>query len=254
MNSQKLYNFSLLLLVLGLIGFFFYRMFNLNGPARIDDIWVINLDRDAERWTHMSAKIAHFGDMVHRFSAMDGKTIKDREGIHKEGVGYSFTLVRGKGDDIINRGVVGCWLSHKRLLRHLADQEHQNTYGHLILEDDVTIPNDFLSGTDAWSRISKNIPGDWDIVYLGMNGDVEGSPIADNIVKLSPYKKGQWGTYAYVVKHGSIKTKLLPALRFMTDSIDEQYNTLFGDINAYCIRPSLIRPNEEICNTSSIDA
>jgi len=124
----------------------------------------------------------------------------------------------------------------------------------IILEDDVTIPNDFLSGTDAWSRISKNIPGDWDIVYLGMNGDVEGSPIADNIVKLSPYKKGQWGTYAYVVKHGSIKTKLLPALRFMTDSIDEQYNTLFGDINAYCIRPSLIRPNEEVCNTSSIDA
>jgi len=56
-----------------------------------------------------------------------------------------------------------------------------------------------------------------------------------------------------LVKHGSLKTKILPALRFMTDAIDEQYNTLFGDLNAYCIRPSIIELHSELSKTSSIN-
>lgn len=251
MNPQKLYNFILWLLVMGFVGIVFYRMFTSYSPAHIDDIWIINLDRDKERWDSISANTARFGGMVHRFSAMDGKTITEREQIHDEGVGYYITTTQNKREEIINKGVVGCWLSHKRLLKQLAQRDHQNDYGHLILEDDVAIPDNFLSGNDAWSRIAKNIPGDWDIVYLGMGGNPQGTPIADNIIKLST-NKDQWGTYAYLVKHGSIKTKLLPALRFMTDAIDEQYNTIFGDINAYCIRPSIINPDEVTGKKSSI--
>ena len=91
------------------------------------------------------------------------------------------------------------------------------------------------------------------MVYLGMGGNVQGTPIADNIIKLLPNKKEQYGTHAYLVKHGSIKTKFLPALRFMTDAIDEQYNTLFGDINAYCIRPCIIDIHSETSDKSSIN-
>lgn len=253
MKAQKLYNFILWLLVLGFVGIVFYRMFTSYSPARIDDIWVVNLDRDTKRWDHMRAITARLGDKVHRFSAMDGKTITERDSIHDEGVGFYFTRISGKGmDEFINKGVVGCWLSHKRLLMHLTAQDHQHDYGHLILEDDVVLPDDFLSGNDAWSHIAKNIPGDWDIVYLGMAEDAKGSPIADNIVKLSSSGKSQHGTYAYLVKHGSIKTKLLPGLRFMTDSIDEQYSTLFDDLNAYCIRPSIITCDDAVGAVSSV--
>lgn len=252
MKPQKLYNFILWLLVLGFVGIVFHRMFTSYSPARIDDIWVINLDRDAERWKHMRESTTRLGHMIHRFSAMDGKTITERESIHNEGVGYYFTMVQTSRDDIVNKGVVGCWLSHKRLLTHLSTMDRQNDYGHLILEDDVVLPDDFLSGTDAWSNIAKNIPGDWDIVYLGMGENAVGSPIADNIVKLTTSGTGKSGTYAYLMKHGSIKTKILPKLRFMTDAIDEQYNTLFDDINAYCIRPSIIHCHETLGAKSSI--
>lgn len=252
MKPQKLYNFILWLMVTGLIGFFFYRMFSPFSPARIDDIWIINLDRAPDRWAHMRDTTIRFGDMIHRFPAMDGKTITDRDQVHNEGVGYYLTTLQNKREEIINKGVVGCWLSHKRLLQHLATLDCQNDYGHLVLEDDVNVPEDFLSGTDVWSKVSKNIPGDWDIIYLGMGGNVEGTPIADNIIKLIPNKKDQYGTHAYLVKHGSIKTKFLPALRFMTDAIDEQYNTLFGDMNAYCIRPGIINPDDEISSKSTI--
>jgi GR25 family glycosyltransferase involved in LPS biosynthesis len=253
MKPQKLYNFILFVVILGFVSIVLYRMLTPYSAARIDDIWVINLDRDTERWNHMRDITARFGGIVHRFPGMDGKTITERDSIHKEGVGFYFTRISGKGmDEFINKGVVGCWLSHKRLLTHLSKQDHQNDYGHLVLEDDVVLPDDFLSGNDVWSKISKYIPGDWDIVYLGMAEDAKGSPIADNIVKLSSSGKSQHGTYAYLVKHGSIKTKLLPGLRFMTDSIDEQYSTLFDDINAYCIRPSIINCDETVGSKSSV--
>jgi len=252
MNNQKLYNFILWLMIMGLIGYFFYRMYTPYSPARIDDIWVINLDRSPERWEHMQNKTMRFSHMVTRFPAADGKMITNRDDVHPEGVGYYFMTQQNKRDEIINKGVVGCWLSHKRLLQHLDSIECSNDCGHLILEDDVNIPDDFMMGTDAWSSISKNVPSDWDIVYLGLSGDVKGIPIADNIIKLEPDKKEQYGTHAYLVKHGSIKTKILPALRFMTDAIDEQYNTLFGDLNAYCIRPGIINPHEDVSSKSDI--
>jgi GR25 family glycosyltransferase involved in LPS biosynthesis len=239
------------ILVIGFIGFFFYRMFSLNGPARIDDIWVINLDRAPDRWEHMRKSTAQFGDMVHRFPAMDGKTITDREQVRDEGVGLYFTRVAGKDKELVNKGVVGCWLSHKRLLQHLAAQERANGYGHLILEDDAHVPKDFLSGNDTWSKISKYIPADWDMVYLGMGGEIESVPVADGLVRLVP-GRNQYGTHAYLVKHGSIKTKLLPALRFMTDAIDNQYNSLFHDMNVYCVNPNIIVPDEEVSAKSTI--
>ena len=232
-----------------------YAMFGGRSVARIDDIWVVNLDRDIKRWEHMKSSTSHLGTIVNRFSAMDGKTIRDRSVIHKEGVGHYFTKTVGKpSKEIVNKGVVGCWLSHKRLLQHLAKQDRPYNYGHLILEDDVDIPDDFLSDSDAWSTMSKKIPGDWDMVYLGMGVKEKDIPNGNTVTKLTSNSRGkhQYGTHAYLVKHGSIKTKLLPLLRFMTDAIDEQYNTMFDDINAYRIYPSILYPKEEISSKSSI--
>jgi GR25 family glycosyltransferase involved in LPS biosynthesis len=251
-QTQKVYNFILFVVILAFIAYVFYRMFSLNSSPRIDDIWVINLDRAPDRWEHMRKQTARLGDMVHRFSAMDGKTITERDSLMKEGVGKIVTVDGNKWDKIINKGAVGCWLSHKRLLQQLANIDRQSDYGHLILEDDVQIPEDFLSGHDTWAKISKNIPVDWDMVYLGLYPTATGTPIADNIVKLQPLGDAQWGTHAYLVKHGSIKTKILPALRFMTAAIDDQYSSLFGDLNAYCIRPSILTLNEEVSSKSTI--
>jgi GR25 family glycosyltransferase involved in LPS biosynthesis len=243
------------LAIYGLVGvilvYFFYTLWSPYGAAQVDDIWVINLDRSPARWAHMVNSTQSLGTIVNRYPAMDGKTITDPHTVHAEGVGYYFMRGKDKGD-VINKGVVGCWLSHKRLLTHLAGLTGVGAgFGHLILEDDVQLPDNFLSGSDRWSIVARGVPHDWDIVYLGMSDEAKGTPVADGVVKLSPGPK-QWGTYAYLVKHGSIKTKLLPALRFMTDAIDEQYNTLFNDINAYCIRPAVIVPHAEVGAVSSI--
>lgn len=242
-----LYGFVVLMIV-----YFFYTMWSPYGAAQVDDVWVINLDRSPQRWEHMVRSTQQFSDKVHRFPAMDGKTITNPRPVHAEGVGYYFMRVSGgKEGELVNKGVVGCWLSHKRLLTHLAGLNLGTSVGHLILEDDVQLPDNFLSGSDRWSEVARRIPYDWDIVYLGMSEGAKGMPVADGVVKLAPGPQ-QWGTYAYLVKHGSIKTKILPALRFMTDAIDEQYNSLFGDLNVYCIRPALIVPHAQVGAVSSI--
>jgi GR25 family glycosyltransferase involved in LPS biosynthesis len=246
-----------LLAIYGFVGamlvYFFYTLWSPYGVAQVDDVWVINLDRSPARWAHMVQSTQQFGEKVHRFPAMDGKTIRDPRPVHTEGVGYYFMRVTGgKEGELVNKGVVGCWLSHKRLLTHLAGLSGVGAgVGHLILEDDVQLPDNFLSGSDRWSEVARRVPYDWDIVYLGMSDGAKGTPVADGVVKLAPGPQ-QWGTYAYLVKHGSIRTKLLPALRFMTDAIDEQYNSLFNDINAYCIRPAIIVPHAEVGAVSSI--
>jgi GR25 family glycosyltransferase involved in LPS biosynthesis len=242
----------IVLSVVLLLAYFFYCLWSSYSSPVVDDVWVVNLDRSPDRWNHMKKSTARFADKVHRFSAMDGKTITDPRAVHAEGVGYYFMRVAGgKTGEIVNKGVVGCWLSHKRLLTRLAETPVGAGYGHLILEDDIDVPEDFLSGYDKWSMVAKTIPGDWDIVYLGMSEGAKGVAVAPNVVRLAPGPQ-QWGTYAYLVKHGSIKTKILPKLRFMTDAIDEQYNSLFGDLNVYCIRPSIIYPHAEVGAVSTI--
>jgi len=249
---KPVYTFFLVFLVLLVVAWFATKWGNSYGPARVDDVWIINLDRSPDRWAYMKKATARFGDRVQRFSAADGKQITDPRGIHNEGVGYYFTRVAGKKDgELVNKGVVGCWLSHKRLLTRLSEQPVSGTTGHLVLEDDVDIPDDFLSGKDRWSILARNVPEDWDIVYLGMSEGAKGQPVAHGVVKLTPGPE-QWGTYAYLVKHDSVKHKILPALRFMTDAIDEQYNTLFGDLNVYCLRPSVLNPHASLGAVSSI--
>jgi GR25 family glycosyltransferase involved in LPS biosynthesis len=230
-----------------------------NAP-RIDDIWVINLDKDAERWQNIQSKTNHLNNMVHRWSATYGKDLT-RDMAQKYGAGYVITMSRdSKKDDKTDRitsanvGAVGCWISHKRLLTYLAEQSADNNTGHLICEDDTEFPTDFLTGRDAWSKISKHIPADWDIVFLGIKKPIIGTDIAPGIKKMKmTYNKGNWGTHAYLVRHGALKTKILPSLKHMTNEIDVHYNMMSEHFNIYICYPTVIRYNNYLATTSNIN-
>jgi glycosyl transferase family 25 len=251
-NADILFNAVIAFIALGVL-YVLYRFIESRQPPTIHSIHVINLDRDTKRWESIQTQANQLGLTVNRFKAIYGKDIPYHQ-MRVHGVGNA--MVRAdrndhKGEKLHNLGVVGCYLSHRALIEQLGTMNVPDSYGHLILEDDAHVPEDLLSGKDTWSTVSKHIPTDWDIVYLGMGGEIESVPIADKIVKLMP-NKNQYDTHAYLVKHGSIKTKLLPALRFMTDAIDNQYNSLFNDLNVYCIYPNIIVPDEEVSAKSTI--
>lgn len=255
-QTSRILYFLLFLLVLVYI-LYVWSTTRIHLHPHVCDIWVINLEKDTERWQNIESQITNFRPLVHRWPATNGKLLT-REEIHKEGVGYAMTRtgdiqLDSKGE-MRNRGVVGCWLSHKRLLTHLASLDVPGTHGHLVVEDDVMFPTDFLETTDEWHKVYTHIPTDWDIVYLGLSSPI-GSVVANRVLRgrtPTPGETGNWGTHAYIVKHSSLQSKILPQLTFMTDAIDEQYSTLFDAWNVYIVEPSIIALHDRFSKNSSL--
>lgn len=227
-----------------------------NSP-QISSINVINLDRDIKRWNSMYAQGKNLGLTLNRFSAIYGKDIP-YEKMRSLGIGNS--MVRSnrqdsKNEKLNNLGVVGCYLSHRTLLEQLSTHDALASHGHLILEDDILLPSDFLQKNGRWGLLSKRIPEDWDIIFLRM-WKPDGVIIAPGVMKLrsDPNKRTNLGAFAYIVRHGSIRSKILPWLDYMIDAYDEHLNLRFNSWNVYLLHPGIVDINDDLQKDSSINA
>lgn len=112
--------------------------------------FVINLDRQPERYREFCAWNDPVGVTIQRFSAADGKLADEAT---KRSVAAS---------DSFTNGSIGSALSHKRLW------EHCDKLGRpiLIFEDDAVLRSDFVS---AFAVLMRSIVGFWDFVLFGPN-------------------------------------------------------------------------------------
>lgn len=236
MSRGKLYAPILATLVV-LAALSYYR-----ATPSIDDIWVINLDRDRERFQKILDQQHLLPQKVNRWKGTYGKDEK-REDAKKDGVNLTLSTsadleANKRNPNILNiPGEIGCWLSHKRLLQHLNTLTVSPNFGHLILEDDALIDKDFLQ---KWSTIKHSIPGDWDFIYLGVVNMV-GDKINDSILRRSNAKgwgNANHGTYSYIVRHRALP-HILEKLRFMSAPIDDQYFYALESLNVYITNPPL---------------
>jgi len=223
-------------------------------PIHIDDIWIINLDKDTERYDTIIRQSSNIRNLIHRWAGTYGKTERVKDAL-ADGVN---TLIstrkyeKDSGSEVCSRntGAVGCWLSHKRLLRHLAELPAEENAGHLIFEDDVQITPEFM---DVWNARKHTIPADWDIVYFSINHP-KGIPVGEGIQRvLFTADTGNWGMQAYMVRHGSLKSRILPKLRFMDSEIDVQLNNCSESLNMYFFSPSILNLNREMSQHSTIN-
>ena len=228
------------------------------------DIWVINLEKEKERWQNIQQKAAlnpEIQQRLHRWPAVLGKDLT-RDQAQKAGAGYVITMKRDFNEDrktdkitSANVGAVGCWMSHKKLLTYLADQPLPDDVGHLICEDDVEFPADFLQANSRWYKVAQNIPTDWDMVFLGIKKPIIGIDVAPGVKKMTTtYNKGNWGAHAYLVRHGALKTKILPSIEFMTNEIDVHYDMMADRWTIYICDPPILHYNGELAAKSSINS
>jgi len=217
-----------------------YQYATIHRKPTINTIHVINLDRDTKRWESVTAQANQLNLTIERFPAIYGKDIKYNQ-MRNLGVGNA--MVRAdrndhKGERLNNLGIVGCYLSHRELLRQLGNMNVPDSYGHLVLEDDIRLPGDFLQPNGRWEQCSRHIPNDWDIVWLGI-WKPYGEDVAPGVMKLKSDTRIRvnLGTFAYVVRHGSIKHKILPWFEHMIDAWDEQMNLKFNEWNCYALVP-----------------
>jgi GR25 family glycosyltransferase involved in LPS biosynthesis len=122
----------------------------------IDDAWVINLDRRADRMAKFSETHPDLAMRTHRFSAFEGS-----------GLCLTPKLARLFKPNDFNwkKSVMGCALSHLAIwMKLLNDRKEIESY--LIMEDDARLSPTWKK---SWEKIHKHnaLPADWDIVYLG---------------------------------------------------------------------------------------
>lgn len=95
------------------------------------DVFVINLDRSADRWTDLSTRANAAGFQPVRFPAIDGQTLPQAE------IARLNSLQTGTRP-LLGAGEIGCFLSHRALWQRLLDRPADWM---LVLEDDVHFHN-----------------------------------------------------------------------------------------------------------------
>ena len=116
-------------------------------------VFLINLDRAADRLLAMQRKLARIGLHAERVSAVDGITLEFPITDFNE-VAFRFRHGRWR-----NPAEVGCYLSHIECARRFLASNNEFA---LVLEDDLEFPEDFAELLGAALRQNQK----WDILRL----------------------------------------------------------------------------------------
>lgn len=120
--------------------------------------YLINLDRADARLLRMTEKLDAIGIEFERLSAIDGATL---DLPIKEFSARSYKFLHGRRP---YKPEIGCYLSHVECARRLLESDADFA---LILEDDLTFPNDFPDILSAAMANGK----DWDLLRLSTVND-----------------------------------------------------------------------------------
>ena len=226
---MKRYLFVLLGLLLVLV------WLHMRFQNRICSHHVINMESSRERYAEFQTYARNAGIHVTRWPAVDGQSIQssDLKRLKLSRTAYKYSK------HMKQPGILGCYLSHRTLLTHLATTHAGPNDIHFIFEDDAHIPTDF---TAQWNITAKDLPHDWDFVYLGITfpniksykGRLH-TPMAQH--------EGNQGMFAYAVKHSSLH-KINKLLEYMSDPADNMIANKHGAWNVFVIYPELCPHND----------
>lgn len=171
-----------------------------------DKIYCINLDRATDRWKECVKQFNLYNINVERFSAIEPEN----------------------GANGLLKGEIGCMRSHYEIIKK-AKEENLNSV--FIMEDDIVLTNNFNT---VFDNIIKQLPENWDFIYLGGNhiGGLE--KITDNISKM----KFTHTTHAVGIKN-TMFYSILETLKQEYKQVDVYYAMMMQFCNAYVTRPHL---------------
>ena len=146
---------------------------------RTPPIYIITFAGESMRKTYMAQQMQQLGLDYTFVDAVDGQALTDE----KISLEYDAMLARQSEYGELNRGEIGCALSHKKIWQYLAQSPHT---GCVILEDDALLasttpailsalqkivkPGDFVclsqSNINAFAWLQKKIVEDYRLVYI----------------------------------------------------------------------------------------
>jgi GR25 family glycosyltransferase involved in LPS biosynthesis len=202
--------------------------------------YVINLDSSKDRLDTIMKDAQAAKLKLTRFPAVkiDKSILGDDWGAALQRQGIGVLIYLDDKENMQHAGTIGCYLSHKNLIDSIWKDKSNTALATLIFEDDAIIPEDMVEHLIAKA---KDLPDDWDMCFLGKH-PVSATPLKGSIQKLkdgfNPYTNN--GTWAYMVKNASIKSKIMPTFEIMMGGLDTHYNCFLDKINIYVIVEKLV--------------
>jgi len=201
-----------------------------------DAVFVINLDRSADRWQSLQPVLGHMGfpAKTTRFSAFDGATL-DIPSLQRQGL--VFGDLAGFTPSIL-AGELGCALSHAAVIGEIVERRIPTA---LILEDDIALAGRPGTWRQRAERVFSRLPAGWELWFLYRCFDVRNRAerVATGLVR--PWTPQGCAAYAVTLSGAQ---KLLTALRPLSSAVDRVIAPLVRDrqISAFAASPQLILP------------
>lgn len=204
---------------------------NFESNNIFDKVYVINLEHSKDRLDMIRKQLKRENITFERYPAVNGSLLNKEKLIRDGKLTY----------EKMTKGAIGCYLSHYNIWKKELDKGNNI----LVLEDDVILCKNLLN---KFNEIYKQIPKDWDIIYLGAS-NIYGKKIGKNIVV--PIKSEKGSTFNTGMYGMLINKKALPILinesMPINNNIDQYIkNYLFKKLNVYFIVSPLITHNNEI--------
>ncbi|MCO6449733.1 MAG: glycosyltransferase family 25 protein [Caldilineales bacterium] len=130
-------------------------------------IWIVNLRYSSRRRMHMINQMERWGLSYEIIDAVDGRSLT-AEQLSR----YDPDQAMAVSHRELSPGEIGCALTHIIMYQRLVEDDHDEV---LILEDDVTLSDDFIAITERRHRF----PPDWEMINFASTykGVLVGEPI-----------------------------------------------------------------------------
>lgn len=200
---------------------------------KLDKVYIVNLEKDIDRWKHLKIKAKKENINLTRFNAILGKNVnkKSKEFINRFGLNTK-----------LKDGQIGCALSHINLWTKIKNSKDNII---LILEDDAIIPDKFWIN---YQKYMAELPKNWDMVLFG-GSRLKGHSYTKHLIKPKKTIYGNWGTFAYIIKK-STANKLLKTCSSLYDTIDHHLNKRFYcQNNVFFANPQMIKHDYDSYST-----
>ena len=205
----------------------------------IDKIFIINLDKDIERYENCKKQLVKYNiNNYERFPGIDGSKLTEKE---------RKNVTSDIGNLIASPSMIGCGISHinlwKKIIREGIDKA-------LILEDDFILKDNFIYKFD---KALKHAPENYDIIFLTDNL-IHNKNIKFKDINAYFYKQifiSQ--TLAYIITIEGAK-KILEYINKITNHIDIELCLLAlynNNINVISMKEPLVYQTYDTSNNTN---
>lgn len=239
---------------------------------RIEKIYVINLDREPNRWLRMKKELKHILDasgigllnLTERSVAVDANnfleepskdekvvpfyTLRDQLFIEPQPLTLP-TKLELNAPIRMSRAEYAIARSHINIWEKVLDSKQEYV---LILEDDVWFHSNFARYLDkAWNEVvsKSEIKGGFDVLYLSYQEVKHGAPKAILSKHLFRPKRGLWYLSGYVLSRAGAE-KLIRQLP-CRGPVDLWINHQFEILEVLATKQSLISQRRDISSSNS---